>query len=74
MNEPSEPKLCPYRKIRVIRVAMVTPNIFYDSDEFCFCLQDKCAMWRKVTIGLDPNDPEEMARIYDCYCGLAGKP
>ena len=66
-----EPKLCPYRKI-------VTTEFFEKDDPekigFGPCLQDKCAMWRKVAIGLDPNDPEEMARIYDCYCGLAGKP
>ena len=77
----SEPKLCPYRKTfgekyeeHKLEIDGIGKIDSIRGELFGYCLQDKCAMWRKVAIGLDPNDPEEMARIYDCYCGLAGKP
>ena len=77
----SELKLCPFRKIRTNRVGMVTPNIFYDVDDFASCLEDKCAMWRigdGRTITQARKDlPGMIENVWiegKGYCGLAGKP
>ena len=71
----SESKLCPFRHIVVTRVAMVTPNIFYDVDEFAPCLEEKCAMWRtvKACVYLDASDGLRHW-TWKHGCGLAGRP
>ena len=83
MSEPKlgsadvrEERMCPFRHPENTPFGEYNTRDKYPPDFYTFapCLQDKCAMWRRVAIGLDPNDPEEMARIYDAYCGLAGKP
>lgn len=72
----SETKLCPFRS----RLLM-PPRLSGESDwatiapNFAPCLEEKCAMWRKVWWEApDPKNDNIERVVIEGHCGLAGKP